>query len=199
MGSRETSSDLQLFALVLAAGTASRFGASKQCQVFRGEPLVRRAVRLAEASCGRNSILITGSEWRRVADAGKPLAGFFVLNDQFEQGLASSIACGVRAVSTVADAVLLLLADQPLISTAHLTELISRWSAAPRQILATAYAGAVGPPVIFPQSYFAELMVLQGDQGARAVLEKNAAALETIHFEDAAIDIDTPADLERFR
>ena len=195
MGNTKAESGRTLFALVLAAGSSSRFGASKQLQPFRGEALVRRAVRLAEASCGHNSLLVTGGNWREVAEAGKPLAGFLVRNDRFEQGLASSIACGVRAVSAAADAVLLLLADQPLISTEHLTNMIERWSAAPQRIFATGYAGTLGPPAIFPRSRFAELLALQGDHGARAVLQKNAATVVTIPFENAAIDVDTPADL----
>ncbi|GMR17333.1 MAG: hypothetical protein BMS9Abin32_415 [Gammaproteobacteria bacterium] len=187
--------DLRLFALVLAAGSATRFGASKQLQALGGTTLVGRAMRLAEAICGSSSILITGSDWRRVAAAAAPLAGFLVRNEHYRQGMASSIGSGVRPVTGIADAVLLLLADQPLIGAAHLEAMRAQWLAAPDHIVASAYAGTCGAPAIFPRQYFAALLALEGDRGASSLLRQHAARVKTLACDDAAIDIDTPADL----
>jgi len=156
-------------------------------------------MRLAESCCGGSSVLVTGSHWREVLQAAAPLRGFFVHNDRFRLGMASSIASGVQAVSESADGVLLLLADQPLIDKNHLTAMIDEWTGAPERIVATAYAGTVGPPVILPRTCFAELRALTGDRGARSVLQRHAAAITSIAFEDAAADIDTPQDLEGLR
>jgi molybdenum cofactor cytidylyltransferase len=184
-----------LYAIVLAAGTASRFGGTKQLVPYRGLPLVTRAIRNAEAMCGSRSVLVTGYDWKKVAAACEPLQGFLILNPGFTDGIASSLALGVRSVSAVADAVLLMLADQPLVAVPQLDVLVKAWEASPHSICACAYAGTVGPPVIFPRCHFPALMALTGDRGARAVIESNRETLIRVHLDEAAVDIDHPADL----
>lgn len=188
-----------MFAVVLAAGSASRFGSAKQLEPWRGSPLVAHAVRLAESVCGARSILVTGYEWRAVVDACRPLRGFFVNFRGFEAGMATSIACGVRAVAGAADAVLLLLADQPLVTRDHLQQLIARRAASPGDIVASAYGGTRGPPVIFPARTFGRLVQLEGDRGAREILAEEGARVQEVPFADAAVDIDRPEDLRRLR
>lgn len=184
-----------LYAVVLAAGQASRFGSTKQLAVFEGQPLVTRAIRSAERVCGPQSILVTGKDWENVASASAPLDGFMIYNPRYRDGMASSLAQGIRSIRDVADGVLLLLADQPLVSDEHLRALITAFTAAPDSICASAYAGTRGPPVIFARRYFAELIELQGDRGAKAVIESNIDQVITIPCENAAVDIDTPDDL----
>ena len=185
-----------IFAVVLAAGLSSRFGRTKQLEKYQGTPLVTRSVRLAEAICGPRSVLVAGNDWQRVTDICAPLAGFIVVNPQFADGLASSIECGVRSVAEVADAVLLLLADQPLISRSHLQSLVDTWQASRESIVASGYAGISGPPVIFPCSDFADLLRLSGDRGARSIIEANQERVKLVGFEPAALDIDRRGDLE---
>jgi len=186
-----------LYAIVLAAGAASRFGSTKQLAQFSGEPLVKRAVRTAESICGPRTLLIAGNDWKNVTAACEPMQGFVVINPCFAEGIASSLRRGVRSICDVAEGVLLLLADQPLITTEHLERLVDAWCASQDSICASAYADTKGPPVIFPRRYFRELMELQGDRGAKAVIDKNRDQLITIQFEDAAMDIDNPEDLKK--
>lgn len=184
-----------LIAVVLAAGAGSRFGGRKQLHAYRGTPLVTRAVRLAESVCGPRTLLVTGNDWRPVFDACAPLAGFLLRNDDWRSGIGSSIAAATRAISGSADALLLLLADQPLITEGHLRALVDAWNDSPRLIAATAFAGVTGPPVLFPARYFPALSALSGDQGARSVLTGAGAEVRTVPFEPAAVDIDRPEDL----
>ena len=118
----------RLYVIVLAAGMASRFGSTKQLADYEGEPLVRRAVRLAESVCAERTVLVTGNDWQRVHNACAPLQGFLVRNEEYASGMGSSISRGVKAVAGVADAVLVLLADQPLITTQYLQDLIGQWN-----------------------------------------------------------------------
>jgi molybdenum cofactor cytidylyltransferase len=188
-------SELQVFAVTLAAGSSSRFGSTKQLQDFHGGPLAGIAVRLATQNCGHRNIVVLGHRWREVAEACRPLDGFFVVNERHGSGIASSIRSGVSAVAHVADAVLLLLADQPLVTADHLASLIRQWRQAPGEIVASRYAGATGPPIVFPSRLFGQLSALEGDSGARAVVSSEGSRVHTIDFEPAAIDIDRPADL----
>ena len=184
-----------LFAIVLAAGTASRFGAIKQLAEYKGLPLVCHASRLAERVCPGCSVLVTGSQWREVHAACAPLTGFWVNNDNFETGLAGSIASGVQAVAESAGAVLLMLADQPLIDTQYLQQMIETWSGSENTIVCSEFSAVVGPPAIFPARYFTQLLQLRGDKGARSLLTEHAEHVVSLACEAAASDIDVPGDL----
>jgi len=190
-------SDKTIVALILAAGEARRFGSTKQLARFEDSTLVARAVRIAESVCGQHTLLVLGRDWQVVAAACQPLQGFMVVNSGFARGMATSIQCGVRSVAQHTDGILLLLADQPLITSRHLTSLVQTWRRKPDAIVASQYAGTAGPPIIFPRSDFKKLLELEGDRGAKSVLEENRNRLLTIDFENAAVDIDRPEDLAR--
>ena len=184
-----------IFAIVLAAGAATRFGRTKQLEQVDGMSLAANAVRKAESVCGARSVLVTGNNWQDVAESCAPLAGFFVVNDDYEDGLASSIACGVRSVAESADAILMMFADLPRVSAGHLTQLVDAWSESPRSIIASAFADTLGPPVVFPRADFDALLRLTGDCGARPVIDANMERVQSIVCEEAAFDIDRPEDL----
>jgi molybdenum cofactor cytidylyltransferase len=186
-----------LYTIILAAGSAERFGSPKQLATLGGSTLVARSLGLAtEVTAGR-VILVTGANWQEVIDDCVPLDGFIVRNEHFSDGIGGSLAAGVRTVESVADAVLILLCDQALITAAHLEELIHTWRNSPDTIVASRYGDVCGVPAIFPARYFRELIDLDGDQGARKVIRKYGSTVIEVVFEDAAIDVDTPADLAK--
>jgi molybdenum cofactor cytidylyltransferase len=184
-----------LFCIVLAAGTSSRFGTAKQLAPYLGQPLVTRATRLAEQVFGQRSILVAGHEWRRVASACEPQAGYLVVNEEFHNGLSASIAAGVGAVADTASGVLLLLADQPLIDAACLRALIASWEGNADCIVASDFDDTIGPPVIFPARFFDALTSLRGDRGARQILQDPASPVIRLACAAASVDIDEPGDL----
>jgi molybdenum cofactor cytidylyltransferase len=185
-----------LFCIVLAAGASSRFGAAKQLSEFRHQPLVTRAMRLAEELCGQYSVLVAGNEWRRVAAACRPLAGYLVVNPDFQEGLAGSIAAGIGAVAETAAGAMLLLADQPLIDAQYLRSMVKIWQQNADCIIASEYADTTGPPAIFPASFFDRLTSLTGDHGARQILRDKSSPVIRLKCASAAVDIDEPGDLD---
>jgi molybdenum cofactor cytidylyltransferase len=186
-----------VFAAVMAAGAATRFGSSKQLAEIEDTPLVQRALELAVLACGRNTTLVVGHDWRAVIAACDPLPGFFVRNNDYADGLGTSIAQAVRSMQHAARAIIVVLADQAMITAAHLQALQKAWSGADDEIVATAFAGTIGAPVLFPRGCFDELMMLEGDAGGRHLLSDQRFSVRTIAFEPAAIDVDTPEDLRR--
>ncbi len=187
--------DGTIFAAVLAAGTSSRFGSTKQLAKFSGEPLAARACRAAVGAFGVRTALVVGHARHAVAQACMPFPGFLVVNDEFASGLGASLARAARALGHVADALVVVLADQPLVTTAHLSALAARWSGRPDGIVATRFSDTLGPPCLFGRASFSELASLSGDAGARGVLTDRRFELREVRFEPAAVDIDQPADL----
>jgi molybdenum cofactor cytidylyltransferase len=185
-----------LFALVLAAGESSRFGSPKQLASYRGDTLAGTAIRVAESVCGRRSVLVTGFEWERVVAACAPQQGFFVVNERFREGMSTSVRTGVAAIADVADAVLLMLADQPLVTAGHIDQLVDAWGGSADTIVASAFADTLGPPAIFPARYFDELCALDGDRGARPVIDSNVDHVVSVAIREAEADVDRPEDLE---
>jgi molybdenum cofactor cytidylyltransferase len=185
--------DDDLFCLVLAAGRSRRFGAPKQLAGFRGRTLLSHSLHLAATCCPRRTVLVLGAHWREVLDRHLPLDAFVVLNTRFARGIASSIAAGLAVLPPDAGGVLILLGDQPLITASHVDAL--RDAARGGRIAATAYGGVTGVPALFPARSFGALSGLQGDQGARALLEGDATIVRRVPFADAAVDIDTVDDL----
>ena len=182
--------------VMLAAGRSERFGSAKLLAEYRGQPLLHHALSAAQGTCPGNICLVVGHNPEEIENAATGLADRVIINEAYATGIGSSIACGVRACREHADAILIMLADQPLVSCAHLDQLVDRWTGSPDEIIASRFSGTSGPPVLFASALFDQLEDLHGDVGAREILRKSSSILRTVEFGAAAVDIDTPADLE---
>ena len=185
-----------IYCVVLAAGESRRYGRTKLLEAYRGKPLLRHALKAAQDTCPGHVCLVTGNDAEAINRAAGELADTVVLNSEFESGMGTSIRAGVGACSEQADAVLIMLADQPLVTAEHLVNMIETWESDSSKIVVTAYRETIGPPVLFARSHFGELAELSGDSGAKPVLNKHDASVHSIRFEPAAFDIDTTADLD---
>ena len=185
-----------IYCVVLAAGESRRYGRTKLLETYRGEPLLRHALRAAQDTCPGRVCLVTGNDAEAMNRAAGELADTVVLNAEFESGMGTSIRAGVGACSEQADAVLIMLADQPLVTAEHLASMIETWKSDSSKIVVTAYRETIGPPVLFARSHFGELTGLSGDSGAKPILNKHAAVVRSVRFEPAAFDVDTTADFK---
>lgn len=159
--------------------------------------MVSRAVEVATGACGDCTIVVVGHRSAAVASACEGLPGFIVVNEDYTDGIGASIATAVNSIRHLADAILITLADQPLVTAEHLKALIDAWSGASDEIVATAFSATNGPPVLFASACFDALAGLDGDNGGRHLFSDARFGLKTIDFEAASIDIDTPEDLRR--
>jgi molybdenum cofactor cytidylyltransferase len=184
-------------ACVLAAGTSSRFGATKLVQNLRGRPLVQHALLAANRACGEDVYLVVGHDQESVLSASAGLCNNVVVNTEYQNGIGTSIASGVRACGNGADAVIVLLGDQPLVTAEHLLSLIDKWSGADNQIVASVFEGIKGPPILFPSKAFAALSEQGGDAGAKSLLTDANFDVCTIDCPQAGIDVDTPEALKQ--
>ena len=165
---------MNILSIVLAAGTASRFGSTKQLAEINGTTLVQRAHDVAARVFGANTVLVAGHDWQAVHNACQPSPGFLVINQDYADGIGTSIAQAVRRVQHTADAVVILLADQALVSSDHVQSLVAGGNGSRNQIVATEYAGTVGAPTLFPSGCFADLARLEGDAGGRQLWHDDA-------------------------
>ncbi len=184
--------------VVLAAGRASRMGEGgghKLLAEFDGEPLVRRAVRQAlEAKVGPVTV-VTG---HRSADVAAALVGLEVQveeNPDFASGMAGSLKVGLASVEAKGLAgMMVLLADMPNVLSADIASLSQAYrKAGGKAIVRAVSCGQRGNPVILPAATFEALKTLEGDIGARPVIESAGLAVIDVEIGPAArLDVDTP-------
>jgi len=185
-------------ALVLAAGASRRFGAVKLLAPLDGRPLLARSLAVAEAVLPGRVTLVLGAHGNDLA----PHAGGarVIHNPRWAEGLSSSIAAGVASLGEEVDHVLLLLADQVALTPAHLAGLVDHHlSRVHPGISCARYGGVLGIPALFAREWFPTLLNLRGDRGARDLLRSDWARPAVADMPEAAIDIDTPEDLDSYR
>jgi molybdenum cofactor cytidylyltransferase len=186
--------------VLLAAGESRRFGDIKQLVEIDGQPMLRRIARTV-LDQGVPIIVVTGAHAERIEAVLDDLPLQIIRHAGWQDGMGSSLAAGIRCVETSfpqASAVLLCLADQPLLGAALFQTMLHRHREAPDRLLVTEQHGISGPPVLFPRDCFAALTVLSGPHGAHALIEREAARVERFAAANGD-DVDTPQDFQRIR
>ncbi|MEQ9405690.1 MAG: nucleotidyltransferase family protein [Cyclobacteriaceae bacterium] len=185
--------------ILLAAGSSRRLGQPKQLLEFRKKPLLQHSIDCANRVPFDSCLLILGSNSQIITKRIVPGNFQVLLNEAWEEGVASSIHFGLSeliAKSPGIENVLFLLSDQPYLSTSHLNRLLTEHEMG---ITASAYAGEIGVPVIFNRTYFDELLFLDGDQGAKKIVMKHRNKVKIVPFKGGEMDIDTMEDYDRLR
>ncbi len=184
--------------IILAAGESSRLGQPKQNLQFNGQTLLQHAVDSAQQSKCKPVIVVLGAN----ADKIKSIAETSTLyNKDWKEVMASSIRTAINDIKkdSSVDKVIIMLCDQPFVSAELLNSLIDKQIETEKPIVACTYNGTIGVPALFDRSLFAELLLLQGHEGAKKILKVHTSEVATTPFEQGSIDIDTPDDYERLR
>ena len=181
--------------IILAAGLSSRMGSPKQLIKINSETLIRRAVTSATKSGAGNIFVVVGSSSEAIRHELKDLTVTFIENPDFHEGIASSIVAGIRGLPADSGAALIMTCDQPLITGRDLSDLITVFERKLCPIAAMTYDGVVGVPAMFDVYVYPELLSLEGDRGAKAVIQRYSDEVATFHCPRAATDCDTPEDI----
>ncbi len=182
--------------IVLAAGSARRFGSTKQIAAFRGRPLAQHALD-ALASAGIDEIVVvTGHDADRVEAAlALPPQGRFVRNADHASGQSSSLAVGLHDLAAESEGAVVLLADQPGVTDAEVRALTDAFGLSRSRIVRIAYTDGPGPALLSREVY-AEAGHLHGDIGARALMASHPDWVDEVVVPfGAPADIDRPEDL----
>jgi molybdenum cofactor cytidylyltransferase len=186
--------------VILAAGSSSRMGQSKQLMRIGDEAMLRLAIKKAQASKADNCVVVLGSNEDAHLDAIIDLNALVVVNPHWERGMGSSLKAGLKFLITheKPDAILVMLSDQPAVTTVHLNNIIDAYHSSLKRIVAAEYGDSPGVPALIDSSLFRDLIDLEDSSGAKSVLMKHKNNLQLIPMPEAAIDIDTPDDYRRY-
>ncbi|HVB23955.1 MAG TPA: nucleotidyltransferase family protein [Ktedonobacteraceae bacterium] len=193
-------------AIILAAGSSSRMGAGRHKLLLplNERPVLAHVIDATLVSQARPIIVVLGHQAEQVRvqmtrysiDSGIT----YVENPDYLQGMSTSMRVGLAYLQNQmkteianVDSALIILGDQPLVTTHILNTLIDTWHTTGQRIVAPLYAGRRGNPTLFAASLFPELLEVSGDEGGRSVVERHKQELATVELGDAVAnyDVDT--------
>lgn len=196
-------------AIILAAGSSSRMGGGRHKLLLPldGRPVLVHVIDAALASQARPIIIVLGHEAEQVRAHITSYASHpditIIENPEYLQGMSTSMRMGLQTLISngykkhdlppEVDSALIVLGDQPMITSQVIDTLITTYRATGKRIVAPLYDGKRGSPVLFDVSLFPELLEVTGDEGGRSVLERHPQEVELVEMSDtlANYDIDT--------
>jgi molybdenum cofactor cytidylyltransferase len=161
---------------------------------FEGRTLVRRAAEAALETEPIDAVAVLGAEGDRVRSELVGLEIRAVACADWERGMGSSLSCGLAALSREALGVLVVLCDQPSLTSAHLVALRDAWRRDPEKAAASGYESTVGVPALVPRAWLADFATAGSDRGARDLLRARRGDLTVVVDEALGRDVDRPED-----
>jgi molybdenum cofactor cytidylyltransferase len=192
---------MKFAAVVLAAGRSTRMGTNKLLADLNGGPVLATTIKQIKASGVDEIVVVTGHQAQAVATALSHTKVVIIHNPHYADGLSTSVRCGIAAVQDF-DAAFICLGDMPLIRSVDMQRMMQAFNVEEgRRLIAPTYRSQLGNPVLWGREYFKVLMVLEGDRGARSVLEASRQQITEIAVEHDGIllDADTPEALVEMR
>jgi molybdenum cofactor cytidylyltransferase len=185
--------------ILLAAGASTRLGQPKQLLMFGDLTLLDHCIHVAHGSNADSIIVVVGAKPHSVNTQVSDKT-HIANNVYWQEGMSSSIRLGIKTLAEVdplAEGAILMVCDQPYVTSLLLNTLIATYQTTGKPIVASGYDNTFGPPAFFHKKLFPELLQLDGDVGAKAVVQQHADEVELVLFPQGNIDIDTVADYQK--
>ena len=191
----------RITAIVPAAGLSSRMGQNKLLMPFAGKSLIERAVDTLMTSGVDEIVVVLGHEANLLRSRLEGKRVHFVDNPDYRAGLSTSVRAGMEAAPKGADAMMIYLADQPLLEADEVRRLILAFAEAKRagkSIVVPFFCNKRGNPVILEASYREMVLDVVGDVGCRRIIKRHPEQVFAVQMETDHVvrDVDTPEDFE---
>lgn len=187
---------IKVSGIILAAGTASRMGRTKQLLPFQGTTLLGQVVLNAKQSRIDEIIVVLGHHADDIRNRTHLEDTITIFNPDFKKGQSTSLIAGIKSVASDSDAAMFLLADQPFIAAGTINALICAFTSSKASIGIPYYKNKQGNPVIISKSLFARIHTLKRDIGVRSLFQAYKDHILKIPVSDPSVlaDVDTIAD-----
>ncbi|MFM7486100.1 MAG: NTP transferase domain-containing protein [Cytophagales bacterium] len=185
--------------LILAAGSSKRLGQPKQLVKFQGHSLLQRTVTIAYA-CTQQVAVVLGSQYEQHHQHIAHLDVAIIPNAHWQKGMGNSLKAGMLGVLSQWPAtteVIVLVCDQPRLTSDHLQRLIKRSGQSSNRVICSSYLNTLGVPALFKNEMFGNLLSMADSEGAKKLIQQNLEDVDSIYFEGGELDIDTPDDLQK--
>jgi molybdenum cofactor cytidylyltransferase len=191
----------KIWAIVLAAGTSSRMKKQKLLLPFNENTIIESVIQNIIPVLKNNVLVVLGSHYYEIKEQICKLPVTTCYNEEYHEGMLSSVLCGFNALPGEAEVALIFLGDQPQIPSPVIEKIIHAWRETGKGIIIPVYKGRRGHPVLIETSFRAEIEKLDPQQGLRQLMkiyEHEIAEVECVHSEILR-DIDTPLDYQEER
>lgn len=189
--------------VILAAGKSERYRKNKLLEKINDKTIIRKVVEEAVKSDADKVIVVVGYDATRIIKEVRDLPVTFVFNSDYEKGMSYSVKVGVKeAQSLKANAVMILPADNLLISSETINKVIDKYVKTKALIITPSYEGRRGHPILFDKKLFEDIMKISEEtKGLKYVVRKYADKIINVNVNspEIYIDIDYPEDLEKLR
>ncbi|MWB96916.1 NTP transferase domain-containing protein [Flavobacterium sp. GA093] len=183
--------------VILAAGNSSRLGQPKQLLVYKDTTLLKNTIAAASLVPDTTIVVVTGSNHELIEKEIHLTQVKIVFNPDWPSGMGTSISKGLTELLSLepnSQSCIFTVCDQPYISSEVFENLGNHYIETKKGIVASAYSGTLGTPVLFDKKYFKELAELKGQEGAKKIINSFLEDVVSILFEKGEIDIDTIED-----
>lgn len=191
--------DKKIGGIILAAGSASRMGKTKQLLPFKQKPILAHVIDNARKSDLYEIVVVIGYCADKIQQVVDFSGTAIITNNEFLKGQSTSLIKGLENISPMCDAAMFLLADQPLVTPLMINTIIKAFQTSSLPIAIPYYNDVRGNPVIIAKSLFHQLNLLSGDTGPRILFKKFKKSILKVPISDNAvlIDVDTRSDYEK--
>ncbi len=182
--------------IILAAGASVRLGRPKQLLPFQNKTLLQHITAEAVNTNASAVVVVTGANEKEISASLATTKIGLAHNENWQQGMGSSIKTGMAFLKNLnqkIQSVIVCVCDQPFVSKGLFQKLVEKKSETGKGIIACAYAGTLGTPVLFDEKYFEQLQKLSTD-GAKKLVKKYPEDVAFVSFPSGHIDIDTEED-----
>ena len=193
----QQTTEAKIGCLVMAAGNSTRYQGNKLAAVFRGKPIIEYALDAVPAE--RFSVVTVVTQYPEIEKMAAQRGFAVIRNEHPDWGISHTIRLGTEAMKNC-NAILYMVADQPLLDDASVERILECWRQHPCNIVGASHNGKRGNPCIFPKEYFEELMALEEDHGGNTVIRRYPGRLLTVEVaKEELTDVDTREALEALK